>query len=92
MADTQRFNISGRVQGVGFRAATQDKARELGLAGWVRNLPDGRVEARATGTADALEALRLWFEHGGPSIARVDRVDTTTVEAQDEPPHPFTVR
>jgi acylphosphatase len=66
--------VSGRVQGVSFRAHTADVARGLGLAGWVRNLPDGRVEALAEGPRPALEALADWCRRG-PPLARVDALD-----------------
>lgn len=65
--------VSGRVQGVGFRAATVDAARGLGLVGHARNLPDGRVEVLAVGSNTALEALVAWL-HTGPPLARVDAV------------------
>lgn len=67
--------IHGKVQGVWFRAWTADMARELGLTGWVRNLPDGGVEALAQGDRQTLERFveRL---HVGPPLARVTRVDT----------------
>lgn len=68
--------VSGRVQGVFFRQSTETFARELGLAGWVRNLPDGRVEAIAEGDATALERL-VAFCHEGPPAARVDDVEVT---------------
>lgn len=66
--------ISGRVQGVFFRQSTENRARELGLGGWVRNLPDGRVEAVAEGDPDALDHW-LAFCHLGPPAARVDGVE-----------------
>lgn len=66
--------VSGRVQGVWFRAATQQKAQELRLTGWTRNLPDGRVEVQAFGEPDALEQLHQWL-HQGPELANV--VDVT---------------
>ncbi|MGC3997869.1 MAG: acylphosphatase [Anaeromyxobacter sp.] len=66
--------VSGRVQGVGFRWSTVDEARRLGLDGWVRNLPDGRVEAEAEGERPAVEAL-LRFLQRGPPGARVDDVE-----------------
>lgn len=65
--------VSGRVQGVWFRASTHARALELGLDGWVRNLPDGRVEAVAQGDAEAVQAWVRWV-HGGPPHARVDQV------------------
>ena len=66
--------ISGRVQVVFFRAATRDEARARGLKGWVRNLPDGRVEALFQGDKRALEAMLAWC-HLGPPHAYVDRVE-----------------
>jgi acylphosphatase len=68
--------ISGLVQGVGFRHATYRQALKLGLRGWVRNLPDGRVEAVIQGERATIEQLHAWCQHG-PAIARVDRVETT---------------
>jgi acylphosphatase len=66
--------VSGIVQGVAFRAYAVDEARRLGLRGWVRNLPDGRVEAEAEGERAALEGLVRWCRRGPPA-ARVDAVD-----------------
>lgn len=77
-----RFQISGRVQGVGFRAATQLEARRLGLHGWVRNLPDGRVEVLALGDPDMLRELEQWLRNG-PRLASVDEVQRST---DNEPP------
>lgn len=76
MADRARLHllVSGYVQGVFFRQSTVDEARRLGLAGWVRNLPDGRVEAEAEGARDALLRL-LEFCRRGPPAARVDGVE-----------------
>jgi acylphosphatase len=68
-----RAVVSGRVQGVFFRASTAERATELGLRGYVRNLPDGSVEVMAEGTATAVEAL-LDFCRTGPPAARVERV------------------
>lgn len=67
-------HVSGRVQGVFFRASTREKARELGLTGYARNLPDGRVEVFACGRGRQLEALRIWLSEG-PSKADVTAVD-----------------
>lgn len=66
--------VSGRVQGVFFRQSTADTARRLGLRGWVRNLPDGRVEAEAEGERAALETLVEWCRRGPPA-ARVDDLE-----------------
>ena len=76
MADRVRVHllVAGQVQGVSFRAYTVDEARRLGVQGWVRNLPDGRVEAEAEGEHKAVEALVAWCRHG-PSAARVDGVE-----------------
>lgn len=68
-----RWLVSGRVQGVGFRAATRREALRLGLSGHARNLPDGRVEVAAAGAPHALRALREWLARG-PALARVDAV------------------
>jgi acylphosphatase len=66
--------VSGRVQGVYFRAFTEKTARELGLCGWVKNLPDGRVETLACGNLKALEQFEaaLWQ---GPPRAKVEKVE-----------------
>jgi acylphosphatase len=67
------LRISGRVQGVGFRAATLRAASQQGLTGWVRNLPDGCVEAEFEGAPPALHAIREWCGHG-PRFASVQEV------------------
>ena len=79
-----RFLVSGKVQGVFFRASTHEQAQRLGLRGHARNLPDGGVEVLAVGADDAIEAIARWLQHGPPS-ARVDRVEraTTEVDAMD---------
>lgn len=66
--------ISGRVQGVGFRYATQQRARVLKLRGWVRNLSDGRVELIAAGAPDKLMKFKHWLDTGGPPAAKVAQV------------------
>ncbi len=65
--------ISGRVQGVAFRYATREKARDLGVSGWVRNLPDGSVEVEASGPKEIVEKLIHWCR-GGPPNAQVQKV------------------
>jgi len=79
-AETRRYMISGRVQGVGFRYWTVGRARALGLIGWVRNRSDGRVEVFAHGPAKQLNALEKDL-HGGPNSAQVEAV---TAEAVNE--------
>jgi acylphosphatase len=70
----RRFVVSGRVQGVGFRYFAQTTAFRNGLHGWVRNTPDGCVEAVAEGEADAVERFEQALRHGPPH-ARVERVE-----------------
>jgi len=77
----RRFIVSGRVQGVFFRAGTAREAARLGLRGHAVNLADGRVEVLAAGPAAAVAELEGWLQHGPPA-ARVDRVEAETV---DEP-------
>lgn len=71
--------VSGRVQGVFYRASASQQARALGLLGWVRNLADGRVEILAEGEELAVQAFLRWCEQGPPR-ARVEGV-----EVRDEP-------
>ncbi|KTD20422.1 acylphosphatase [Legionella lansingensis] len=58
--------ISGRVQGVWFRASAREEAEKLGITGWARNLPDGRVEVIACGDPDKLEKFDAWLQNGPP--------------------------
>lgn len=66
--------IRGRVQGVWFRASTRDRARELGVTGWVRNRPDGSVEVVAEGGRERMQRLITWC-HQGPEGALVTDVE-----------------
>ena len=75
--------VAGRVQGVSFRYYTAQEAMKLGIVGWVRNLPDGKVEVLAEGGSDTLTQL-LAFLHLGSPHARVDSVDVEWREAQNE--------
>jgi len=73
--------VTGRVQGVFFRAWTQQMARELGVNGWVRNAADGSVEAHLEGDEAAVKALVQRLNEGPPS-AEVERVDVEDVAAE----------
>lgn len=75
--------ISGRVQGVWFRAATLEKAVEYGVRGTVRNLVDGRVELVADGEDDRVDRLLRWAE-SGPTMAAVDRVELEELSRDEE--------
>ena len=85
----RRVVITGRVQGVFFRAWTKEQADALGVTGWVRNRPDDSVEGLIEGSQAAVDALveRL---HEGPPQARVDKVEV--VEAEGEGADRFTIR
>jgi acylphosphatase len=67
--------VSGQVQGVFFRDSTRERAEQLGLAGWVRNLPDGRVEALFEGSSEKVREMVRWCEEG-PLHAEVEGVET----------------
>lgn len=84
------LEVRGRVQGVGFRWYVVETARELGLAGWVRNRPDGNVELVAAGSREALERLRAAVQAGPPG-ARVEEVRVLPVGASDDLESPFTI-
>jgi len=73
MTVTRRCIVAGRVQGVWFRGSTRQKALALGLSGWAKNLPDGRVEVVMRGPDRDVETLCAWL-HDGPALARVDGV------------------
>jgi len=74
-----RFVVSGRVQGVFFRASTREEAQRLGLTGHARNLPDGTVEVVACGDDAALEQLERWLALG-PPLAQVIRVERSAAD------------
>lgn len=73
--------VSGRVQGVFYRASTRDKARELGVGGWVKNRSDGRVEAVFEGDPEAVDAMVDWCETGSRA-ADVEGVEVTTEQPE----------
>lgn len=76
---TQHLRIQGRVQGVWFRESMRQEAERLGATGWVRNAPDGSVEAMVQGSETAVDALVEWARRGPPQ-ARVDHVEIESVE------------
>ncbi len=86
----QRFLVSGRVQGVGFRWSALAEAERIGVAGWVRNLPSGEVEALVAGDDGAVERMADWLRHGPPG-ARVDGLASAPADASDAP-LPFELR
>jgi acylphosphatase len=71
-----RLIIEGRVQGVWFRESTRREASRLGVVGWVKNRPDGKVEVLAEGPEERVRNLVIWCHHG-PASARVSRVRET---------------
>jgi acylphosphatase len=75
----RRVLVSGRVQGVFYRASAEREAARLGVGGFARNLPDGRVELQVEGSADAVDALIAWARVGPPRA----RVDTIAVEDEE---------
>ena len=85
----RRVTVTGRVQGVFYRDTCRRRARGLEVAGWVRNNPDGTVEAVFEGPADAVDAMCEWCEIG-PPYAKVRRVEVVDEEPQSEAG--FTIR
>ena len=81
--------VSGRVQGVFYRASTAEQARRLGVTGYARNLTDGRVEVLACGDAESVDALVAWLSIG-PSAARVTDVEQHEVAIPTPVPTSFT--
>ncbi|HYF73425.1 MAG TPA: acylphosphatase [Nocardioides sp.] len=75
------IRVTGRVQGVSFRYYAEREAARLGVAGWVRNEPDGSVAAHVEGDPSAVDAFVRWC-HDGPSMAYVERVDARPADDQ----------
>jgi len=78
-----RVQVRGRVQGVFFRAEARARAESLGVAGWIRNLPDGRVEAVFEGEDEHVESMVEWCRRG-PAGAKVEEVDVERQERVGE--------
>ena len=85
--------VRGRVQGVGFRWYVREVARDLGLAGWVRNRPDGTVEVVADGERRMLERLREMLREGpdGAAVSSVDEIQVSAGDGDDALAQPFTI-
>lgn len=84
--------VGGRVQGVFYRATTAHRARELGINGYARNLPDGRVEVLAVGEAEAVEAFVEWLWTGS-TASKVTSVETIEITlSADQYPSAFTTK
>jgi acylphosphatase len=83
--------VTGRVQGVGFREFVRTIAQRLGIAGWVRNREDGAVELAASGRASQVETL-LAAVRRGPAGGNVQEVRTLPVDEHDALPKPFVIR
>lgn len=88
---TLRYLISGRVQGVGFRNFAYRHASSLALSGWVRNLPDGRVEVVASGSSEALHEFQEFLK-AGPRHAQVDSVQASEVLDERDEPKTFDIK
>ena len=88
MPTSRRCFVSGRVQGVAYRAAAQRKARELGVKGYARNLADGRVELLVSGDTADVDALCAWLWQGSLHAAVAD---VTCMDVEIDPPKGFTV-
>lgn len=80
----RKIRVSGRVQGVGYRASLQHEARKHGVRGWVRNRADGTVEAVLQGSPESVDAVIAWARRGPPG-AQV--TDVSASEAAQEPTH-----
>jgi acylphosphatase len=88
----RHYLVTGKVQRVYFRQSTLTEAEKLGITGWVRNLPDGRVEVSAFGSPPAMERFESWLRTG-PKMAQVEKVDSVEPPAgtPDNPPISFTL-
>ena len=83
--------VSGRVQGVFFRASAREKALELGVTGYAANLPDGRVEVLVCGREEAVRAMADWLQEG-PPMAQVSAVHCREHEPEEGKPAAFAIR
>lgn len=86
----RHYIVNGQVQGVFYRASAADRAQGLNLRGWVRNMPDGRVEVRVAGPSQVLEQFQQWLNEGPPA-AEVSDVVVKDI-APEALPYPFVIR
>ena len=89
MSICRRYIVSGKVQGVWFRASTKEQAIKLNITGYANNLPDGNVEVLACGSEQSVDSLQEWLWQG-PPMAYVDKVDTEVVDCMS--PEQFITR
>ena len=87
---SKRCVVQGRVQGVFFRASTQQIAQELGLSGWAKNCVDGSVEVVAVGSAEDVSSLQDWLKKGPPN-ARVISLECEDISSLPEEPDGFLI-
>lgn len=85
-----RFIVSGKVQGVWFRASARDQAQALGLRGSARNLADGRVDVLAVGDGAAIDALAAWLRQG-PPLAQVEDLERLPAHEDEAPDEGFDI-
>ncbi len=79
----RHVRVTGRVQNVTYRDSTQEEAQRRGVAGWVRNLPDGSVEAELEGPSSAIDSVLRWMQDG-PLLAKVRDLDVSVVPPTGE--------
>lgn len=82
-----QVHVTGKVQGVCFRASTQQQSSQLSLTGWVQNQPDGSVLLEAQGEEDAIQQLLHWAEDGGPPAAKVQTVNWKSIPTKTSEQH-----
>ncbi|PFH37915.1 acylphosphatase family protein [Besnoitia besnoiti] len=80
-----KFEVHGRVQGVFFRAHTQEQAQQMGLTGWVQNMPGGTVMGEVQGSSGHVEKMLHWLRHVGSPQSRIDKLDIVERKVIAEP-------
>lgn len=82
---TQKCIASGKVQGVGFRWSTKQKAKKLNITGHAKNLDDGTVEIIACGSKENVEKLKSWLKEKGPRLARIESFECKDINLEETP-------